>query len=231
MWLARHSRSVSRFAKWIDARGAETVVELWCDQLSSVSFADASDFTTEIVGREMQEPFPDATCGSLIEYARRQANRRLRDQEQELRKNGKLECGLCKGTGLVTIWHVLLVRAVREGCDVFKHPRTNESFYARKPDGTIKDETQVCACRCGLGEKFAVQKRQRFGGEEVKRFQRLGDSPHHVAVQYHEAKVDEQGREVRMSVEERLRSDVGEVVCASAAVSWDIQDDQDGGFV
>ena len=214
-WVDHHAKSLSSFRSWRGTQELDHIVQLWERPLTNVSYAEACEVTQRIVSGEVEKPWPDDTAATVRREAERARDKSQYNAQEVIRTNRGIECGLCKGTGMVTIWHVLLVKAVQEGVTRYRHPRTHEMFNARRPDGAFRDDKLVCSCKCKLGDRFANQTRMRHGIASPV-MQRFGES------QYHAAIID---RESGMSIEERIAADA-EQFCPRV-VSWAIDD---GGF-
>lgn len=213
-WILYHAKSMSGFGVWLSTQDFDHIVSLWERPLSGVSIDDAREITHRMVAGEIARPFADDTAAVVRrEASKLRDQRQYRDQE-EIRSQRGLECGLCRATGLVTIWHPLVVRSIIEGVDTFRHPSTREIFHALNRDGSLKQDTLVCACRCSLGDRFANQTRMKHG-VPLPAMQRFGESEYHAAVMV---------RDVGLSAEHRIRLDV-EQWCQSLQLTAD-----NGGF-
>lgn len=216
-WITHHARSLSSFRAWLNTQDIEHIAGLWERPLATVTFDEACEITQLIVSGEIERPFPDETAACIKKEAARLASKRIYQANEITRTNKGIECGLCHGTGIVTIWHNLLVKGYHDQCWVYKHPRTAELFKLRSKDGVLIERTLAAACKCSLGDVYARQTR-RDNGES--RFVRFGDSPNHVAWTT---------RGGGLSVEERLAIDVDQQ--APRVVEWAIAgDDDNGGF-
>lgn len=219
LWIEHHAKSMSTFRSWLNTQDVRHLTGLWVKTLANVTYDEACEVTQRIVSGDVDRPFPDETAATV----RREASK-LRDQKQfhaqeEIRTNRGIECGLCRGTGMVTIWHPLIVKCVRDGIDSFRHPRTHELYNARLKDGTLKRDTLVCACKCKLGDRFANATKNRRGQQE-QFLPRFGDSNTHAAVT---------SSDVTLSHEERVAADI-ETHCPRV-VEWAVAGlDDDGWF-
>lgn len=219
-WVLHHSQSLSSFRTWLNTQDFEHIVKLWCRPLENVSYDEACEITQLIVSGDIERPFPDETASTVRREAAKLRDQRQYHAQEEIRTHRGIECGLCHGTGMVTIWHMLIVKCVRDGIDVFRHPKTHEMYHARKKDGEFKRDTLTCACKCKLGDRFANATKNRRGQQE-QFLPRFGDSNLHAAVG---------ARDADMSHEDRVAADV-EQWCPRV-VQWAVDGGEfdDGGF-
>lgn len=220
-WIEHHSKSLSSFRAWLNTQDIDHIAPLWEKPLTNVSYEDACEITQRIVSGEIERPFPDETAACVRREAAKLRDHRQYHAQEEIRTNRGIECGLCHGTGMVTIWHMLIVKCVRDGIDVFRHPKTHEMYHARTKDGELKRDTLACACKCKLGDRFANASKNRRGQQE-QFLPRFGDSNLHAAVGL---------RDTELSHEDRVAADV-EQWCPRV-VEWAIDGggfDDNGGF-
>jgi hypothetical protein len=88
-------------------------------------------------------------------------------------------CELCNRTGLVTVYHPLDVRAVREGCEGFRHFNGTIVRAGVNDHGLPINAFAAVPCKCKLGDKNALwfdPKEKR----EPERLPRFGESVNHV---------------------------------------------------
>lgn len=88
-------------------------------------------------------------------------------------------CQLCDGTGLVTIYHPLDVKAVREGCDSFRSPNGCRVRAGVREDGSPRHALASVPCKCSKGDRHALWFCSR-SSTEPKRMPRFGESVNHV---------------------------------------------------
>ena len=180
-WLDYHCNVQPSVANWV--RGLpdqDTLLDSWAAGMADVPFADAKAATDMIVKGDVERPFPEDTCRTVRRTALAMAVSRKNTQPQP--EYDDRTCQLCRGTGMVTIWHPLTVRSIRTGCQTFQ---TASGAIRKVADnsGAVPATKAAVACRCGLGERFAkwmVKDGDRWKAEPRPRF---GDSVNHVPVQ------------------------------------------------
>lgn len=87
-------------------------------------------------------------------------------------------CELCKRTGLVTVYHPLDVRAIRENVSMFRD-RAGRCYGAGVNDcGMPRNALAAVPCKCSLGDRHALWFYQ--GDRQPERLPRFGESPNHV---------------------------------------------------
>lgn len=88
-------------------------------------------------------------------------------------------CELCKRTGLVTVYHPLDVRAIREGVSMFRGWSGTAYAAGINEHGMPRNALAAVPCKCSLGDQHALWFDARQGREpEVLR--RFGESVNHV---------------------------------------------------
>ena len=85
-------------------------------------------------------------------------------------------CELCSRTGLVTIYHPLDVRAIREEATMFRGPYGTGYQAGPNEHGLPRNAFAAVPCKCSLGDRHALW----FGKGEPEQIPRFGDSPNHV---------------------------------------------------
>lgn len=116
-------------------------------------------------------------------------------------------CELCNGTGLVTCYHPLDVKAARLGVNRLRDPRSGGAVKCgARDDGSATWGFADVPCKCTRGDKFALW----FSREaEPRRMPRFQESAYHVRPVLREGRYD-------------LVEDVEE---SKAPVEWDYDND------
>lgn len=155
-WFARHKTLLPQVQHWFGQMGRDEQVEAmkaWHRAMSDISIAEANEATDAIVRGDIECKFPSETPKTC----------RLRALALRLtRRNAKSDpgatsrfCGLCRGSGTISVWHPLVVRAVRHKTNgTYRHPLTGQMISVRHADGTIKGMSGCVACKCSLGDRF-----------------------------------------------------------------------------
>lgn len=91
-------------------------------------------------------------------------------------------CELCDGTGYVSVYHPLDVRAVKEGCNGFMHPNGSRIKAGVRENGSHINALCAVPCKCSRGDAHALWFDSRNKAEPIK-MPRFGDSVNHVRPQ------------------------------------------------
>lgn len=153
-WLGRHQQLVPTVAHWFGQLPDQVeVAKAWFYALQDIDLSEARAVTDLIVRGDIERPWPEDTP-RICRLRALEARQTRRRQESD---SGAVHrfCGLCRGSGTITVWHPLVVRAVRHKSNgVYRHPVTGQQFVVRHADGSIKSITAAAACKCTIGERF-----------------------------------------------------------------------------
>lgn len=128
----------------------------WSGVFAHVSAEDCRSVVQTILAGEMPRPFPEEFAGVVRVAALKLADARSMERRAADSHNPKF-CALCQNTGFVTVWHPLTIRALEENADSYQHPRTGETFVARR-DGRVIAATVVVACGCSAGDSASKRR-------------------------------------------------------------------------
>lgn len=213
-WWNYHASVVSSVASWVDSRDDPDVVHsAWMQAMDGVRLEDAIAGTNAIVSGAIERPFPEETPAVIRRYAAELALSRRPRREPESTGHS---CELCRETGFVTIWHLLIARAVIQGARQFKSP-SGEIFKAYNADGSLKNLTAVAPCKCRLGDRFStkmVKHGEKWVQEDVRRYD---PSNFHCAIQFRTC--DEKSH---MSVQEQVEADLTTANFSLPQDDWEI---------
>lgn len=196
VWLMEHLKTFPSVASWMESNDSELLTANWSKVLADVRADDAKEFTRLIAAGDLEKPMAEDTAIACRRFCK--VRQLIRDfQHQEKQRSGRVvPCGLCHGTGYVTIWHPLLVRAIVEECEHFRHPSGSE-FVARWPDGRFKDLSMAAICKCAAGDLPSQAKSRK--DDSQPRCARLGVSFNFIP---------KLSRSREVSIEDAIRLDV-----------------------
>jgi hypothetical protein len=190
-WLDMHQALFPGLVQWLalnEDRGL--LLDEWQTVLRKVSLSSCKAASRAILDGRMEAPFYSELPKCVRAWA---AELDLETRQQTpVTNNNPLLCELCDNSGLVSIWHPLVVRSVREDCATYRNPRTGrivkvfEMREYKDDDGNVIEKevcrigTSAVACKCSLGDKYATTTKGKKG--ELVENPRYGDSVNHVAV-------------------------------------------------
>lgn len=188
-WWNYHIAVLPSIGKWFDGLDdAEPIHNSWMAALATTSLKDACAATDAIVAGTIERPYPEETAAVVRLFAAELALSR-RTVEPEPDGDGR-ECGLCRSTGHVTIWHPLIAKGVYTGANAFRAPG-GELFFVRNrikrivtddltgeqferlEFGDVRRLTAAVPCNCQAGNKFAtrsVKRGDHYEREDVRRY-------------------------------------------------------------
>ena len=155
-WFTRHKTLLPQLQHWFGAMGRDEQVEVmkaWHQAMADLTLAEAMEATDAIVRGDVECKFPSETPKAcrLRGLALRLTRRNQKSDSEVVHRF----CGLCRGSGAITVWHPLVVRAVRNKSNgVYRHPVTGQQMIVRDAEGGIKGITAAAACKCSLGDRF-----------------------------------------------------------------------------
>lgn len=156
-WFRRHKQVLPAVEHWFSSMGQEGQVEVmavWHNAMSDLTLDEALAATDAIVRGDAECRFASDTPKAcrLTALAARQERRK---QEFDSGVTPRF-CGLCRGSGMITCWHPLVVRSVRNRSDGrYRHPVTGKQMNVRDGQGNIKGIVAASACKCTLGLRLA----------------------------------------------------------------------------
>jgi hypothetical protein len=211
-WFSFHQTMIPSVATWVSNNpDIDTLLGTWAHSMRDVEFEDAKAATLAIVNGDIERPFPESTIGVVRKAALGYAMGR-RQSEPEPAYDDRV-CGLCRGSGHVSIWHPMVVRAVRHGIKSLQEP-SGAIRTLLDGSGDVKRLKAAVACKCSLGDRYAKWMRKEGERWVAHPMPRFGDSTNHVREVFRTW--DElKGKTVR----ERIQADIDEA--PSQAVEWE----------
>lgn len=177
-WLEYHTGimpSVDAYLSKLPDR--EILLDEWASILEDVPLANAKAVSRKILAGDVEKPFPD----DIPACVRANASFMSLDEPSRGAEPGDHHtCGLCKSTGLVSIWHPLVVRSIREGVDAWRDRRTGAMVRCVSSNGDVKPMEAAVACECERGNRRAYWSRQAGKGVESIYLGRWGDSVNYI---------------------------------------------------
>lgn len=155
-WFRRHKQVLPAVEHWFASMGQEGQIEVmraWNGAMSDLTLDEATAATDAIVRGDAECRFPSDTPKAcrLNALSARQTRRKTEfDSGATLRF-----CALCGGSGMVTVWHPLVVRSVmKKDNGRYRHPFSGKQMIVRDSEGAIKGVTAASPCKCTMGERF-----------------------------------------------------------------------------
>lgn len=155
-WFCRHKQVLPAVEHWFAAMGQEGQIEVirtWHAAMADLTLDEAKAATDSIVRGDSECRFASDTpkiC-RLNALSARQTRRKSESDSGAYQPF----CAFCRGTGLATVWHPLVVDSVRRKTDGrYRHPFTGRQILVRDGFGVIKSMAGACACKCTQGKRF-----------------------------------------------------------------------------
>lgn len=155
-WFCHHKQVLPAVEHWFASMGQEGQIEVirtWHAAMSDLTLDEAKAATDAIVRGDVECRFASDTP-KICRLNALSARQTRRKQENDIGVDQRF-CAFCGGSGLVTVWHPLVVDSVRRKTSGrYRHPFTGKQILVRDGSGAIKSMDGACACRCTQGKRF-----------------------------------------------------------------------------
>ena len=187
-WLELHQTLFPAVGVWLQGQSDKSLLlDEWAAVLRNVSFASCKAATRAILSGQCETKGHQGIPAAVRAWAS-ELDAESRQQAKREPSHNPLLCELCGNTGAVSIWHPLLVRAVREGCKEFKSKITGAVHKVFDINGRPRYPEVAVACKCPKGDRLATDR--KVGVKTFKAMVVYGSQSYHVPMMTNDWEAD-----------------------------------------